>query len=591
MSYHRPLLQARHEMVVAGHYLAAAAGFRILQMGGNAIDAAAAAGFCLGVVEPQENTLGGEVPILVYSARDRRSYAISGVGWSPERLTIDWCRSQGIDLIPGDGFLPACVPAVVGTWGLALQRFGTLPLSRVLEPAMDLASGGFPLYPGLRGCLEANRVRFLDRYPTTADVYLPGGKIPALGERVRNPDVARLFECLCEAEEGASHKGREAGIQAAVDCFYRGAIAEGIVAYASDTDLEDASGAAHRGLLSLGDFAEWEARIEQPVALEFRGLRVEKCPSWTQGPVFLQQLALLAHFDLEAMGQNSAAYLHTLIECAKLAFADREAWYGDPAFDDVPVEALLSPDYNRARAWRVGHEASLAMRPGQPEGRVAAWDIADVRADNRRALGLAGGEARTGSHGHDTTHLDVIDRHGNMVSATPSGGWLPSSPVLPGLGFPLGTRGQMFYLNASRPNALAGRKRPRATLTPTLVTRDGEPWAVFGMRGGDIQDQISLQFFLNHAVFGMDVQRALDSTACASEHFPNSFYPREANEGRVLLDQALGGGIARDLESRGHEVVPWSPGHKLMAIRRHAETGLLSGGVCSSAEQAWGMGW
>lgn len=592
----RPLFQARRGVVTSGHYLATMAGFRILERGGNAVDAAATVCFCLNQLEPHDNTLGGEVPLLLYRAAERRVYALSGMGWSPRALGIAWCRERGIDLIPGDGLLPACVPAMAGTWALALARFGTLSFAEVLAPAIELAEHGFPMYAGLREHLCEHLGRYTERYPSTAALYCPGGAVPQVGEAVRNPDLAGVLRAMCEAEAEAAGKGRVAGIEAARDRFYRGEVAERIARFAGDTVIEDESGSRHRGLLAYEDLAEWRARVETPVTYRYRGLDVHKCPAWTQGPVFVQQLALLEGFDLAAMGHNSARYLHVLAEVAKLAFADRESYYGDPDFDQVPVEALLASPYNRERRRLVGERASHEMRPGKAGGRTPHAPF-DLRADHRRALGLdarpAADEPREAMPGGDTTHLDVMDAAGNMVAATPSGGWIASSPVIPGLGFALGTRAQMFYLNPARANALAPRKRPRATLTPTLVTEKGRPYMAFGTQGGDLQDQITLQFFLGVVEFGLDLQAAVEAPTFFSEHFPSSFYPREAFPGRLAVEDRFPAGVLEELRTRGHEVRvlgPWENG-RVMGIRYDAGTGTLSAAVSPRQRIGYAAGW
>ncbi len=581
----RPIIMGSRGVVASGHYLASAAGFRIMEQGGNAIDAAAAMCFCLNLLEPHANGLGGEVPTLVYSAREGKAHAISGMGWSPQAFTVEWCRTHGIDLIPGDGYLPACVPAVVDTWATALARWGTMSFAQVLRPAIELAENGFPVYPNLHGAITANVQRLTTLYPTTAAIYCPGGRVPQVGEILRNPDLAGVFKAMCRAEARARRRGRVAGIEAARAVFYRGEIAERIVRFITDHPVEDATGAAHAGLLSYDDLAEWRATVEEPVSLNYRGLDVFKCSTWTQGPVFLQQLALLEGYDLAALGHNSVDYLHVLIECAKLAFADREAYYGDPLFDDVPFDVLLSKEYAARRRALVGDMASRDLRPGDAGRGVPGYVTFDVRADNRRGLGWG--------HTGDTTHLDAVDREGNMVAATPSGGWIQSSPVIAGLGFPLGTRGQMFYLNPQRPNALAPRKRPRATLTPTLVTKDGAPWMVFGTPGGDAQDQWTLQFFLNVVDFGMSLQEALDAPTVHSEHFPSSFYPREAHPGRLVAAGRIPREVIAELEQRGHAVVvtgDWANG-KVMGIRYDRERGLIAGGVSPRGEIGYALGW
>ncbi|MGA9351418.1 MAG: gamma-glutamyltransferase family protein [Anaerolineae bacterium] len=593
----RPVIMGTRGVVTSGHYLATAAGFRIMEQGGNAIDAAAAMCFCLNLLEPQSNGIGGEVPTLIYSAKEREAFAVSGMGWSPKAFTIEWCREHGIDLIPGDGYLPACVPAVVDTWATALARFGTMSFSQVLQPAIELAENGFPVYYRLHASLADNVRKFTELYPTTGDIYCPNGCVPEVGEVFRHPDWANVLKLMCQAEAAAQHKGRVAGIEAARDVFYKGEIAERILDFITNHPVEDASGTAHTGLLSYEDMAEWHATVEDPVTLSYRGLDVHKCSSWTQGPVFLQQLVILEGFDLKALGHNSADYLHTLIEGAKLAFADREAYYGDPLFDEVPFDVLLSKEYAAERRNLIGADASRELRPGDVGRGVPSYVTFDVAEDNRRALKVAARSVHDLGLGHvhrgDTTHLDAVDRKGNMVAATPSGGWIGTSPVIKGLGFPLGTRGQMFYLNPQRPNALAPRKRPRATLTPSLVTRDGEPFMVFGTPGGDCQDQWTLQFFLNCVDFGMDIQEALDAPTVHSAHFPSSFYPRDAYPGRMMAEGRIPREIIAELERRGHEVVVtdgWVNG-KVMGIRYDKAHGVILGGVAPKGNIGYALGW
>lgn len=593
----RPVIMGTRGVVTSGHYLATAAGFRIMEQGGNAIDAAAAMCFCLNLLEPQSNGIGGEVPTLIYSAKEKKTFAISGMGWSPKAFTLDWCRAHQIDLIPGDGYLPACVPAVVDTWATAVARFGTMSFSQILQPAIELAEYGFPVYQRLHDTLSASVRKFTEIYPTTGEVYYPNGRPPEVGEVLRNPDFAETLKVVCRAEADNRHKGRVAGIQAGRDAFYKGPIAARIAAFISETPVEDASGTAHTGLLSYDDMAAWQATVEEPVTYNYQGLDVHKCPTWTQGPTFLQHLAILAGFDLKQLGHNSADYLHVWIEAAKLAFADREAYYGDPLFDPVPMDVLLSDAYTAARRHLIGDLSSREMRPGDVGQGIPAYATVDVATDNRQALGVAASQVKDLglSHAHvgDTTHLDAVDREGNMVAATPSGGWIGTSPVIKGLGFPLGTRGQMFYLNPQRPNALEPHKRPRATLTPSLVTQQGEPFMVFGTPGGDSQEQWTLQFFLNHLVFDMNLQEALDAATVHSVHFPSSFYPRPAYPGRVVAESRLSPAVIADLERRGHEVVKttaWGNG-KVMGIRYDKARGVIMGGVSPKGNIGYAIGW
>ena len=463
----RPVVMGTRGVVTSGHYLATAAGFRIMEQGGNAIDAAAAMCFCLNVLEPASNGIGGEAPTLIYSAKEGKTFAISGMGWSPQDFTIDWCRENGIDLIPGDGYLPACVPAVVDTWATAVARFGTMSLSQVLQPAIELAENGFGVYSRLHERLLPMVGRFMSLYPTSADIYCPNGRVPEIGEIFRNPDLAQVMKTMCEAEARGNGKGRISGIEAARDAFYEGPIADAILEFATNNPVEDASGRAHAALMSHGDLAEWHASVEDTISCDYRGLQVHKCPPWTQGPVFLQILGVVEGLDLPSLGHNSSAYLHTVIESTKLAFADREAYYGDPEFDQVPLDTLLSKEYASMRREMIEWEASQQLRPGDLGQGVPQYALRDVAEDNRLALGVAAGQIQDlgldHAHTGDTTHLDAVDIQGNMVASTPSGGWIGTSPVIRGLGFPLGTRGQMFYLNpqaSQRPGSRISDRGP-----------------------------------------------------------------------------------------------------------------------------------
>jgi len=585
---------ATRGVVTSGHYLATAAGLRILEHGGNAIDAAAAMSFCLNFLEPQSNGLGGEVPVLIYSAGEKKVFAISGMGWSPKNFSIEWCQKNSIDLIPGDGYLPACVPAMVDTWALAVARFGTMSFSEVLQPAIELAETGVPVYTGLRNSLKTNEAKYINNYPSTAEIYCPDGRAYEEGEILRNPDLASVFKRMCSAEEQAHKRGRIGAIEAARDVFYKGEIADRILEFISSHPVKDATGAAHVGLLTYDDFAEWHATVEDPISYQYQNLSIFKCSSWTQGPVFLQQLAILEGIDVKKLGHNSIAYLHTFIESAKLAFADREAYYGDPLFDSVPFDVLLSKEYAAGRRTLIGKTASLEIRPGDVGRGVPEYATQPIIVKSV-APAAPSPSITNVEHMHlgDTTHLDAFDREGNMVAATPSGGWIGSSPVIKGLGFPLGTRGQMFYLDAGRPNALAPRKRPRATLTPTLVTGDEKPFMVFGTPGGDTQEQFCLQFFLNHVEFGMNIQAALEAPTVYSVHFPSSFYPRSAYPGCMFAEDRIPKRVIAGLRRKGHDITVvdgWNNG-KVMGIRFDASRGVIHGGVSPRKQIGFCAGW
>lgn len=572
----RPIITGRKGVVTAGHYLAATAGMEVLRDGGNAIDAGVAMGFCLAVLEPHITGIGGESPILIHHARTGRTVAINGQGTAPAAATIERFRSLGVSLIPGDGLLATTVPSQVANWITALAEFGTLSLERVLAPALELARDGFPLYHGLRRCIVANEVRYREEWPGSAELYLPEGRVPEWGDWMRNPRWAETFEGVVRAEREASGS-RSNRLEAAQAHFYQGPAAEEMARFSREERFRDATGQAHSGLLAFEDLAGYRARVEETVSLSYRGLEVHKCGPWSQGPVFLQQLALLDGFDLAALGHNTPDYVHTWTECAKLAFADREFYYGDPDFTDVPLDRLLSPEYNARRRELVDpRRASLELRPGDAGPRPMELILGDPN-----------------SYDGDTTHLDAIDAEGNMIAATPSGGWIPSSPVIPKLGFPLGTRAQMFSLDPEHPNALQPGKRPRTTLTPSLVTREGRPWMVFGTPGGDQQDQWTLQFFLNLVVFGMSVQQALDAPTFHTQHFPSSFYPRAQHPGRLVVEGRIPEETRRDLAARGHEVVEtgsWANG-RVLAIRIDPERGLIFGGASPRGETAYAIGW
>ncbi|MYI82447.1 MAG: gamma-glutamyltransferase family protein, partial [Chloroflexi bacterium] len=490
-------------------------------------------------------------------------------------------RSLGLDRIPGDGLTAAATPGALDAWRLLLERFGTRTLAEVVAPARALAERGFPMYPSLRRLLEIAGDRIAAEWPTTADVWLPA---KAVGERVRNPALASLLASMAEAER-ASGGGREAGIRAARDAFYRGEPAEWIEAFL-ETPVRDASGAAHAGLLTAADLDAYEGAVETPVSASYRSVTVWKCPPWSQGPVMLQQLRLLEGFDLAAMGHNSAEALHTWIECAKLAFADREASYGDPAHVDVPLDELLSDGYSeRRRALVDADRASLELRPGLgrlPEGWPLLAEDEDTQALSPAGLPRAEPEALLGATGRgDTTHCDAVDRWGNLASCTPSGGWLQSSPTVPQLGFPVGTRGQMFVLDPAHPNALAPGKRPRTTLTPSLAQLPDGRRIAFGTPGGDQQDQWSLHFLLNLVDFGFeDLQAAIDAPTVHSEHWPESFYPRLANPGLVDAETRIEEGVLAELERRGHRVRrsgAWRHGRVMAASYRPDD------GLCEAA--------
>jgi gamma-glutamyltranspeptidase / glutathione hydrolase len=552
----RPELRGTFGMVASTHWLASAAGMAMLERGGNAFDAAVAAGFVLQVVEPHLNGPGGEVPILFYSAGRDEVLVVDGQGTAPAEATIERFRELGHELVPGTGLLAACVPGAFDAWLLLLREFGTLPLSEVLEPAIGYAESGYPVVPGITRSIARMEQVFRDEWPASAELYLP---VPEPGTLFRNRELAATYRRVL-AESGGK-------LEAARDVFYRGFVAEAI----------DAFTAKHGGLLDGDDLASWRASIEQPVTRAYLGWEVSKTGPWGQGPVFLQQLSLLDGFELS--DRESPDFVHTVVECAKLAFADREAWYGDV---EVPLEELLSTAYADERRGLVGEEASGELRPGSPGGREPRLPhIPEVQAV------MSGIGEPTGG---DTCHVDVVDRFGNAVSATPSGGWLHGSPVIPGLGFCLGTRAQMFWLEEGLPSSLAPRKRPRTTLSPTLARRDGELLA-FGTPGGDHQDQWTLVFFLSLVHFGLNAQEAIDAPMFHTDHFPESFYPRQPRPRVVQIEDRFGRETLAELERRGHLVEPqgpWSLG-RVSAAGRNRE-GLLYAAANPRGMQGYAVG-
>ncbi|HYV56407.1 MAG TPA: gamma-glutamyltransferase family protein [Candidatus Nitrosopolaris sp.] len=564
----RPTLLGSRGAVVSEHYLSAEAGFRILRAGGNAFDAAIAATLAEGVVNPHMHTFGGELSALVYTAHDRRVFAVNGDTVAPRAATIEWFRAHDLALIPMVGLLPAGPPAVPHALLTILGRFGTLSFAEVVTPALELAEGGFPVHPALRGpapehllgdfSLTGSARVFRDVWPSSGAVYLPGGRLPEVGELLRNPDLGRTFRRLIAAEEQASGQGRQDGIAAAIDAFYRGEIADLIAAHAG----------THGGLLAREDLEAYRSRVEPSVALDYRGWTVHKCGPWSQGPVFLQQLALLAGFELRGLEPGGVDHVHLVAEAAKLAFADREQYYGDPDFTDVPLAGLLSESYATARRALIDPQrASLAQRPGDPRDGGALLTGEEIFA------------AR--DWGRGTVYVAAVDGGRNMASFTPSGAWIPTSPVVDGLGFPLGTRVQTFYLDPRHPNALVPGKRPRTTLTPTLVLRNGAPAMVLGTQGGDQQDQWTLQVFLNLVEFGMEVQEAIEAPRFSSVHFPSSFFPHNAKPGGLRVEGRISGAVRDALNARGHRLEvedDWVAGD-VLCIRVDGERGVLHAGA------------
>jgi gamma-glutamyltranspeptidase/glutathione hydrolase len=581
----RPIVMGTHGMAASGHPLAARAGMKMLEQGGNAVDAGIAQVLAQAVLEFNLFGVGGECPILIYSAKDKKVFAISGQGVAPKAATIEWFKKNNIELIPDDGFLPATTPAVVDSIVLALDRFGTMTFAQVAAPAIDLAENGFPMYGSFRSTILQIEPRLHEEWPSSAKVFLPDGKVPAIGDVFVQKDLARTLKRLVEAETQSKKKGRSAGLHAVRERFYKGDIAREIVKYQREFKSKDSNGFVSAGLFTEEDLASYQGHIEEPAKVSYRGIDVYKLPFWSQGPVMLEMLNLLEGYDLASLRHNTADYVHLVAEAAKLAYADREQYYGDPAFVKVPSQGLLSKDYAKERRKLIDlGRVSMDMRPGDPypfETKQLSFHLPPPPSI----------EFRPGEKG--TTGTRAADHEGNLFSATPSGGWFRTSPILEGLGFVLPTRGQIFWLDASKPNALLPGKRPRTTLTPSLALRNGQPYMVFGTPGGDDQDQVNLQFFLNVVDFGMDIQSAIDAPNFQILQFPSSFFPRKASPGVIELEGRFAPRTLDELTKKGHLVKvggDWSGGDET-AIMYDAQRKVFYGAASPRREKSYAMGW
>jgi gamma-glutamyltranspeptidase/glutathione hydrolase len=601
----RPELAGTFGMVASTHWLASAAGMATLEAGGNAFDAAVAAGFTLQVVEPHLNGPGGEVPVLF--ARSPRAatgagvpVVLSGQGTAPATASIEAYSQLGLDLVPGTGLLAATVPGAIGAWLTLLRDHGTLPLDAVLRFAIEYAEHGHPLLPRVAATVASLSEHFRTHWPTSAATWLaPDGAPPTAGHLFRNPVLASTYRRLLDAARGPS---REARIDAALAAWYTGFVAQAIDEFSRSPVMDD-SGRAHRGFLTGQDLAGWQATYEPPVTLDWGGWTLAKAGPWSQGPALLQALAMLDGHPAAgagagyASGTADADLVHASAEAVKLAMADREAWYGDTA--DVPVDGLLSATYTEQRRALISDRASTELRPGSPGGRpprLPAY-VTDASARSRPDAGTIAGVGEPtvdtgGTTRGDTCHVDVVDRWGNIVSATPSGGWLQSSPTIPSLGFALGTRAQMFWLEPGLPNSLLPGKRPRTTLTPSLALRAGVPTLAFGTPGGDQQEQWQLCFWLGHVLGGLDLQAAIDAPAWHTTSFPSSFYPRDMTPGELVVESRLGEDVIAELRRRGHAVTVadgWSLG-RLSAVSIDPETGVLRAAANPRGMQGYAVG-
>jgi gamma-glutamyltranspeptidase/glutathione hydrolase len=531
----RPDALGMRHAVAAGHPLAALAAHRILEAGGNAVDAGVAAGICLGVVHSDIVNFAGVAPLMVYDAARREVHTISGLGVWPKAATIEYFRDRCGGDMP-DGLLRTIVPAAPDAWITALERFGTLGFAEVAQPAIEFARDGFPLGRFVAGIIQANESAYR-RWPTSAPIYLPGGRVPRAGERFVQTDLARTLTYLADEDRAARRSGRVAGLAAARDAFYRGDIATAIVRY------HEAEG----GLLTREDMAGFRVGVEPAERARFGSHEVLTCGFWCQGPAFLQMLQILDGIGLAGLGHNSPDYVHTVTEAMKLAFADREAYYGDPRHVRVPGPGLLDPAYADGRRGLI--DPARAFRELPPPGVPAG---APGHPAARSAAATAGAASTLG-----TSYAAVVDRHGNAFSATPSD-VSTDTPIIPGTGLAVSSRGSQGWLDPGHASAVAPGKRPRLTPSPALMFGPGGAVAAFGTPGGDVQLQAMLQVLLNMTVFGMSPQRAIEAPRFATQSFPDSFWPHRYFPGRVTLEGRFPESTLEALRARGHEVERWT---------------------------------
>ena len=593
----RPELWGTFGMVSSTHYLATAAGMAVLEGGGNAADAAATAGFVLQVVEPHLNGPGGDMSLLT-AGPDGLPRVLCGQGVAPAAATIEHYRDLGLDLVPGSGPLAAAVPGATPAWFRLCRETGTLDPARILGPAAEMAEHGVPVLPTIARTIAASAEMFRSAWPSSAATWLSAGAPPESGSVLCNPELAATYRQLLAAAAGASTRdGRWAAVERA---WSQGFVAEAIERFARQP-LLDSSGQPHAGVITGADLAGWTPTWEEPATAGFGDWTLAKTGPWGQGPVLLSQLRMLELLGIDGLGADGTddpARLHTILEVTKLAFADRDAWFGDTA--EVPLAALLADDYLTDRVDQITDRADEQLRPGRPGGaeprladfrrRTPGGTAGDLDAGDRTGLGeptVGRPEVTRG----DTCHVDVVDRWGNSVAAMPSGGWLQSSPVVPGLGFPLGSRLQMTSLEPGLPASLRPGRRPRTTLSPSMALRDGRVELAFGTPGGDQQDQWQLWFFLRVAG-GAGLQEAMDAPGLHSEHFPSSFYPREAFPAAVVAEDRWPAATRAELTGRGHRIQTapgWSLG-RMCAVRRERGSAVLRAAADARGAQAYAAG-
>jgi len=564
MKAHRPTIMGTRHMVVACHYLAAEAGFRILEAGGNAIDAGVAAGIALGVVQPEYVNLAGVAPIIVYSAAEDRVVTVPGLGTWPKAIAPDFFQRNYAGRIP-TGVLRTVVPAAPDAWITALARWGTMSFGDVAHSAIAFARDGFPVYPLMAQIIGEHEAEYR-MFPSSIAIFLPNGRPPRPGEVFVQKDLAATMQYMVDQETAVSRgRGRKAGLEAAREAFYRGDIAQKMVAFQK----------VNGGFLSAEDLEEYHSGFADPVETPFGNIRLYGCGPWCQGPSLLQALNLLDASELHSLGHNSPGYLHRIVEAVKLAFADREAYFGDPRMVDVPIDALLSQEYARQRRAMIRPDRAWPEMPPAGDPRNLDAQRAPRRASPRAETLWSAPEV-------DTSYVCAIDEQGNIFSATPSDGSY-NAPVVPGLGIIPSSRGSQNWGDPSHPSGVAPGKRPRLTPNPALAIEPGKMAMPFGTPGGDVQTQAMLQVFLNVHLFGMEAQEAVEAPRVASYSFPSSFEPHAYHPGRLNLEDRIDRRTGEALAGLGHHI-DWWPEWTWLAgavctIIADQERGVLKGGA------------
>jgi len=572
MATKRMSVMGTRHVISAGHYLAAHAGFEVLEAGGNAIDAGVAAGIAIGVLQTDKVNFAGVAPQIIYTAKNKKVHCIDGLGVWPKAITPDYFMKRHGGKIP-KGVERCVVPAAPDAWITALEHFGTMSFGDVASYAIRFARDGFPMHPMMSEFIKKNEENY-KRWPASKKVFLPKGRPPEVGEVFRQPDLGKTMQYMVDQEKRAGRKGRKAGLQAARDAFYKGDIARTV------TKFIEKEG----GPMRYEDFAEFRVKFEPTVRTRFDDIELHACGPWSQGPVLPMALNILKGFDLKAMGHNSSEYIHVVTEALKLAYADRHHHFGDPRFIKVPMKGLMSDRYAAHRRSMISLEKAWPEMPpaGDPE------TLADIR---QRCVPAPESDDAPGPG--DTSYLCVIDRHGNAFSCTPSDG-SDKTPIIPGVGILCSGRGTQSWSDPSHPCSVAPGKRPRLTPNPAMAFKNGRVYMPFGTPGGDVQCQAMLQVFLNINVFGMSPQAAVEAPRFAGYSFPGSFEPHPYYPGRLHMEKSLSEEFGEELRDMGHKVYEWDDmtwlaGSVCTIVADH-KNGVLHGGA-DPRRPAYVLGW